>query len=421
MGTNISLHGILGDRQLLEHFRGWNWQDDPESPVVIKVEPGLHIGPWAATLFAAYCIWLQEVRDKDVYFEYEKDSPTGQFIENIGLPPLIGYQCETPERRNFVPLTRVSVSKDIKPFIDKVSNLLDLDDSELSAALKYSLTEILRNVVQHSNSRIGGLASAVFYPTKGIVEITIADIGRGLRSTLHGAYPEINQDQKALRFALLPHVSGTFRSGEYGNMKDNAGLGLFFVKEISSRAHGGFFLGSGGALVDVWGKEDGSMGKKYVVAEKGGWRGTFAVLQLRKDAIGEFDSLLQTCRDIAEEARKDNREFLVDFIDETPDIDGLNVVHVQEFDEDVEEAAKIRDETIIPWLQNGEIVVLDFSGIRAATQSFAHALMYKLFRDVPEIEASLTISCADEASLQAIKAVSAYAAVSAASKDSEQT
>jgi len=224
-------------------------------------------------------------------------------------------------------------------------------------------------------------------------------------------------DEKALRFALLPHVSGTFKSGDYGNMKDNAGLGLFFVKEIASRAFGGFFLASGNSLVDVWGNRDGTIGKKYVSADKDGWRGTFAVLQLRKDSIGDFDSLLQTCRDIAEEARKDNREFLVDFLEETPDIVGLNVVRVSEFDEDVEEAANVRENLVMPWLRNEELVVMDFTGIRAATQSFAHALMYKLFRDVPAIQSCLSISCADKASVQAVKAVAAYAAVAVSKGD----
>lgn len=200
-------------------------------------------------------------------------------------------------------------------------------------------------------------------------------------------------------------------------MKDNAGLGLFFVKEIASRAYGGFLLASGGTLVDAWGTRDGTMKKKYISAKNGGWRGTFAVLQLRKDAIGEFDSLLQTCRDIAEEARKDNREYLVDFIDETPEIKGLNVVKVSDFDEDVEEAAEIRENKIIPWLQNDELVVMDFTGMRAATQSFVHALMYKLFRDVPSIQSCLTISCADNASIQAIKTVAAYAAVAVSQDD----
>ncbi|APZ42372.1 STAS-like domain-containing protein [Acidihalobacter ferrooxydans] len=410
MTTQITFQGILGDRQLLNFFKGRNWNDNPSGPVEIVIEQGLHLSPWATTLIAAYGAWLHEVRDVDVHIDYDPSSPTGKFIENIGLPSALGYDCEIPIRRNYVPLTKITTSKEIKPFIDKTAELLDLDDSELADALKYSLTELLRNVVQHSKSRIGGFASAVFYPTKGIVEITIADIGCGLRHSLHEAYPEINRDEKALRFALLPHVSGTFASGNYGNMKDNAGLGLFFVKEIASRAYGGFFLASGSSLVDVWGNKDGSMGKKYVSAERGGWRGTFAVLQLRKDSIGEFDSLLQTCRDIAAEARKSDKEFLVDFLDETPVINGLHVIQVKEFDEDVEEAAKIRDDKIIPALIREDLVVLDFSGIRAATQSFVHALMYKLFKDAPTIKSCLSISCADNASIQAIKAVAAYAA-----------
>ncbi len=410
MSTQIRLHGVIGDRQLLNFFKGWYWDDDPSSPIEFIVEPGLHISPWVATLIAAYGVWLKEVRGKDVYFEFDPSSPTGHFIQNIGLTSALGYDHEIPTRRNFVPLTRVSTSKEIKPFIDKVAGLLDLDDSELADALKYSLTELLRNVVQHSHSRIGGFASAVFYPTKGIVEITIADIGRGLRYSLHEAYPEINRDEKALRFALLPHVSGTFTAGSYQNMKDNAGLGLFFVKEIASRARGGFFLASGSALVDIWGNKDGTMGKKYISAKNGGWRGTLAVLQLRKDAIGEFDSLLQTCRDIAAEARKSDKEFLVDFLDETPDLEGLKIISVKDFDEDVEAAAIIREKTIIPNLNDEELVVLDFSGVRASTQSFVHALMYKLFRDVPSIKSCLSISCADNASIQAIKAVAAYAA-----------
>ncbi len=50
---------------------------------------------------------------------------------------------------------------------------------------------------------------------------------------------------KALKFSLLPHVSGTFGRSEYSSMQDNAGLGLFFIKEITTRAGGGFFLAPG--------------------------------------------------------------------------------------------------------------------------------------------------------------------------------
>ncbi len=81
------------------------------------------------------------------------------------------------------------------------------------------------------------------------------------------------------------------------------------------------------------------------------------------------------------------------------------------FEEDVEAADHVREETIIPALNQDGLVVLDFSGIRAATQSFAHALMYRVFRDASGVEAALSIACADRATQEAIRAVAAYAKV----------
>ncbi|MNE70871.1 hypothetical protein D3C80_1666950 [compost metagenome] len=77
----------------------------------------------------------------------------------------------------------------------------------------------------------------------------------------------------------------------------------------------------------------------------------------------------------------------------------------------MEVAASIRDSIIIPSLDSEELILLDFSGTRAATQSFIHALMYKIFRDGKNLESCLSVSCADSATAEAIKAVAAYAAV----------
>jgi uncharacterized protein DUF4325 len=45
------------------------------------------------------------------------------------------------------------------------------------------------------------------------------------------------------------------------------------------------------------------------------------------------------------------------------------------FAEDKDEAKKIRSEEILPALQRGENVALDFQDVREATQSFVHALV----------------------------------------------
>lgn len=66
---------------------------------------------------------------------------------------------------------------------------------------------------------------------------------------------------------------------------------------------------------------------------------------------------------------------------------------------------------IIPTLERGELIVLDFSRVHAATQSFIHALMYRIFRDVKNLETCLGVSCAGHATEEAIRAVAAYASV----------
>lgn len=411
MSFDLDIPPILGDKDLNAFFRTWSWHDDPHSPVYLHIRKGMHIAPWAVTLFGAYAVWLREVRKKDVILNYDASSYVGRNLERIGLPQLLGISVDVPpaDDDRIFPLTRFRESKDIAGIVRRLSEMLSIGDKEVEEAVRYSLVELLRNVVQHARSRIGGIVSAVFFPRNGLVDITVADIGCGLRASLRATYPEINTDQKAVRFSILPHVSGTFHSGAYQAMKDNAGLGLFFIKEIASRSSGGFFLGSGNVLVDIWGNKDGSLGKKYVDALTTGWRGTFALLQLRKDTIGEFDSLLAKCREIAAEVRKDRTSFAVDFIDEALRLPGVENIAIKTFEEDVEAAAEVRESIIIPALDRGDLLVVDFSEVRAATQSFVHALLYRVFRDAKNIETSLSVSCADRATKEAIRAVAAYA------------
>ena len=413
MAHEIPVPTALGDKDLAPFFHGWRWLDDPESPVEVNLTRGTHIAPWAVTLFGAYCVWLREVRNKQVILNYEENTYVGTFLERIGLPQLLGYEvpASAASDQRICPLTRIEHSKEVAPFVAKVMSLVAIEDNEVADAVKYSLVELLRNVVQHARSRIGGVASAVYFPKSGLVDVSVADVGCGVRSALRSSYREINTDQKAVRFALQPHVSGTFHSGAYQSMLNNAGLGLFFIKEIATRSSGGFFFGSGDMLANLWGTREGVPKKRYIQSKSGGWRGTFALLQLRRATIGEFDALLAQCRDIAAEVRKSRSEFAVDFIDETPEIEGLVTIPVKPFEEDVEMAAEIREHRILPALAAEELVVLDFEGIRAATQSFIHALMYRLFRVGRNLETCLTVSNADRATEEAIRAVAAYAAV----------
>ncbi|KPY28744.1 STAS-like domain-containing protein [Pseudomonas syringae] len=366
------------------------------------------------TLFAAYYLFLKDVKRKHAQILFSESSVAGGYLVDSGFLEITeqgGATSEFASGDRIVKLSRIRMSSEIPSFANKVMEVLDIEDEEVSGAVKYSLIELLRNVIQHSLSDIGAVAMAQYYPKTGLVEICVADCGVGIRETLREAYPEIDNDMKAIKFATQPHVSRTFTPSMYSSMKDNAGLGLFFIKQITSLASGSLFLGSGSALVDVWGDRNGEQQKIYKVAKSGGWPGTFAYLQLRKDSIVEFDQILHSCRHLAAEARKYPNELALDFIAEIPEIDGLHVVKVRDFEEDVERASQIREIEIIPKINSGSMVVIDFRGVSFATQSFVHALMYKVVRDGQTLGSSLSIANCSNSTREAVMAVAAYAKI----------
>jgi hypothetical protein len=414
---NIDVPANLDDKGLLNFFSGWRWRTDLWPPVQINFDTCQFVAPYAVTLFAAYALWLREVKRCHLSFKASPDTVAGNYLVQSGFLELMGetsFPLATPRPDRAVKLTRVSSSSEIPGFASSVMDILQIDDEELAGAVKYSLIELLRNVVQHSVSTGGGVAMAQYYPRTGLVEVCVADMGVGIKATINEAYPEIDTHLKALKVSTLPHVSRTFKAGGYTSMSDNAGLGLFFIKQITSLSGGSFFLGSKDALVDIWGDREGQQKKLYRQAKAGGWPGTFAYLQLRKDSIAEFDGLLSVCRRLAAEAQKYPAELALDFIEGIPelgDLDELVIVSVREFEEDVERAAKIRDEDLLPSMKAGTLVVLDFAGVKFATQSFVHALMYKVVRDGQNIGSSLSIANCSKSTREAVMAVAAYAKV----------
>ncbi|MEX0605252.1 MAG: DUF4325 domain-containing protein [Marinobacter sp.] len=414
--TEIRVPANIEDKGLENFFGGWHWIISPTGPVTIDFSTVNYIAPYGVTLFAAYYLFLKETKRKHARIKYSGSSVAGGYLQKSGFLELVeqgtdSLKSEYGDDERIVKLVRIRTSKEIPKFANDVMTILAIDDVEVAGAIKYSLIELLRNVIQHSFSAIGGVAMAQYFPKSGLVEICVADCGLGIKDTLKQSYPEIDKDIKAVKFATQPHVSRTFGATLYDSMKDNAGLGLFFIKQITSLASGRFFLGSGNALANIWGDKDGEQQKTYKVARNSGWPGTFAYLQLRKDSIAEFDQILQSCRHVAAEARKYPNELALDFIFEIPDIEDLYIISVSTFEEDVEKAAEIRDTEIIPRINSGSMVVIDFSSVSFATQSFVHALIYKVIRDGQQLGSTLSVANCSSSTREAVMAVAAYAKI----------
>lgn len=413
---HIDVPNSIADKGLREFFKGWRWRTDLYPPVQLNFHGCSFIAPYGATLYAAYALWMREVKRCHLSVSVDPNTVAGNYLVQSGFLELLGegrYPTSIDRPDRIVKLTRIATSAEIPAFASSVMAILRIEDEELAGAVQYSLIELLRNVVQHSASHGGGVAMAHYYPTTGLVEVCVADMGLGIKATINEAYPEIDTDLRAIKLATLPHVSRTFKPGGYTRMHDNAGLGLFFIRQIASLSGGSFFLGSSKGLVDIWGERDGQQKKDYIQAREGGWPGTFAYLQLRRDTISEFDAVLTTCRKLAAEAQRYPAELALDFIEGIPDLgedqDELLIVNVKTFEENVDEAARIREDEILPSMSTGTMVVIDFEGVKFATQSFVHALMYKVIRDGQQIGSTLSIANCSRSTREAVMSVAAYA------------
>lgn len=97
-------------------------------------------------------------------------------------------------------------------------------DEETQRALKWALSELTENVVFHANAPWGGVACAQSW-RPGVVELAIADRGRGIPASLRENPRHATlTDEEALMAAVVRHISG---------LEDTArGLGLWLVSQM---------------------------------------------------------------------------------------------------------------------------------------------------------------------------------------------
>lgn len=138
----------------------------------------------------------------------------------------------------------------------RLAQTLAQDSSnDVRAAMAFALTEMLRNVVEHSSAQ--NLAyCAQYWPNSGEVELAVLDSGIGIRRGLsRNPYWQLQSDSHALHLALLPGISGTAYAGACIDQYDhwaNSGYGLYMTSGIC-RSVGSFLIASGNAAVLISG------------------------------------------------------------------------------------------------------------------------------------------------------------------------
>lgn len=119
-----------------------------------------------------------------------------------------------------------------------------LDDGE-QFGLYTCFDELAENVVFHADSPIGGIIAAWQPADEYEVEIAVADVGVGLRTSLirNAAYADVADDLDAVTRVLASRVTSTPHR--------NAGLGLPIVAVTFQDNGGALYLRSGSAAAVV--------------------------------------------------------------------------------------------------------------------------------------------------------------------------
>lgn len=387
----------------------WRWQlCRTRGAAIIDFTSVEFMEPWALTLFTCFALRLKH-EGVDVSLELDESNPANRYLRMMGIESVVdrGASCDRwdADNRN-TGLHLIRSHQDVTRFIASAAALGSAPGQDVLDALRYGMAELGRNVVQHAASSVGGVAIAQHFPDRRAIQVAICDCGRGLLDSLRGNYPELRGHLESLKLAVLPHSSGAAPPGPYGTT-ENAGLGLFFCKEICWRTGGSFWLASYDAMIGI--HDNDSRGQGRVYRRISPWEGTLVTMHLPQQDIVAFDDLLALCRDLSSQARRDGGAAALDFADDLSEIPpDLPVVEVGKFVEDVEAAAAARDGVIRPALADGRIVVLDFGGARFVTQSFAQALLYDVFRTPGSLTKLIFRRCT-RGTQESVRLVAAYA------------
>ena len=212
----------------------------------------------------------------------------------------------------FVPLTQIKDSATLTKFITEITPLLHLEPKH-AEPIRYIMSELIRNVLEHSLSPHGAIVSAQYYKKSNTIRIGIADTGIGIWKSINQSYAPKN-DLEAIQLALTPGITGTTR--REGGTEQNAGAGLFFIKSIASVNSDFFVIYSGKAMYKLLKRKSKKIAlhadpfedRHSKKNDLPGWEGTVVGIDLSLDKTQEFSLLLRLLNETLRKAIKERKK-----------------------------------------------------------------------------------------------------------------
>lgn len=293
-------------------LKGFNHKN-PDTLTITSNKKWISIHPMILSMIAALGIKISpdKIRCDDL------EAKSKHYLERMGLFDFLGIESGIHITKHeaagrFVPLTQIKTSEELTKFITEVTPLLHLEPV-YAEPLRYILSELIRNVLEHSLSEYGAIVSAQYYSKSNTIRIGIADTGVGIWQTINQSYNP-KDDLDAIRLALMPGITGTTK--REGGTEHNAGAGLFFIKSIATVNKDFFLIYSGNAMYKLLKRK----GERMVLHadplkdrhskrdDLPTWKGTVVGIDLSLDTTREFSFLLKLINETYNKAIKERKK-----------------------------------------------------------------------------------------------------------------
>lgn len=294
MNIHIPNSAFLGN--IDSFLRGF----DPSNPHTLRISANkrwISIHPMALSMIAALGMPL----DRSKITCEPLEAKSAHYLERMGLfkfleiPSGLTITEHEPAGR-FIPLTQIKTSAELSRFITDMTPLLHLEP-EQAKPIRYIVSELVRNVIEHSASCNGAIVAAQYFSKSNTIRMGIADTGVGILNTINRSYQAVD-DLDAIRLALRPGITGTTRRD--GGTEFNAGAGLFFIKAIATVNRNFFVIYSGTAMYKLLKRKsnttklfDDPFKEKHSKAnDLPPWHGTVVGIDISLDQTTAFTELL---------------------------------------------------------------------------------------------------------------------------------
>ena len=257
------------------------------------------------------------MREHNFKISFEKMEATSKhYFYRMGLFDLLKIDSQMKKviphesAGRFIPIQQIRNSEDLGNFIKDMVPLLHLE-SEKTEPIKYIMSELIRNVLEHAIAPNGAIVCAQYYKKSNTISIGVVDTGVGIKNTLQKYYHP-KDDFEAIILALTPGVTGT--TTKIGGVTEmNAGAGLFFIKSLAKTSRDFFMIYSGKAMYKLLKnpknkqiklmadplKDHYSSGDKLPF-----WKGTVVAIDLCLNDNIDFKELLTAIKKVYGEGKK---------------------------------------------------------------------------------------------------------------------